>query len=190
MPVGMESSPLSPHLRWIWINLKRFDPQQGYANRYEWRNYLATHDRQRVMRIRRSRYFDAAAFNGEVRAALLITAMGVPMLWMGEEFGERKSETVTQPKKIAWPLLSRDLNQDLFEFHKHLIALRKQSIAPKRQHWILPRKSRQQSAGIRSLAWWGWACGYCGELLRPTFNWYRSVLPSYWEYGENWWVMM
>ncbi len=36
------------------------------------------------------------------------------------------TETVTQPKKIAWPLLSRDLNRDLFEDYKHLIALRKQ----------------------------------------------------------------
>lgn len=60
-----------------------------------------------------------------------MTAMGVPMLWMGEEFGEhkRKSQTVTQPKKIAWPLLARDLNRDLFEFYKQLIALRKQSKA-------------------------------------------------------------
>jgi 1,4-alpha-glucan branching enzyme len=53
------------------------------------------------------------------------------MLWMGEEFGEhkRKSETVTQPKKIAWPLLERDQNRDLFEYYKKLIALRKQNPA-------------------------------------------------------------
>lgn len=110
------------------------DPkQQGYATATNVVNYLATHDRQRVMRELGDRgIFDAAAFQrAKLGAALLITAMGVPMLWMGEEFGEhkRKSETVTQPKKIAWPLLSRDLNQDLFEFYKHLIALRKQSIA-------------------------------------------------------------
>lgn len=50
------------------------------------------------------------------------------MLWMGEEFGEhkRKSEKVTQPNKIAWPLLERDLNRDLVEYYKKLIALRKQ----------------------------------------------------------------
>ena len=53
------------------------------------------------------------------------------MLWMGEEFGEhkRKSQKVTQPKKIAWPLLEKDLNHDLFEYYKGLIALRKQSPA-------------------------------------------------------------
>jgi 1,4-alpha-glucan branching enzyme len=60
-----------------------------------------------------------------------MTAMGVPMLWMGEEFAEpkRKSETVTQPKKIAWLLLEKPLNRDLFDHYKKLIALRKQNSA-------------------------------------------------------------
>jgi 1,4-alpha-glucan branching enzyme len=53
------------------------------------------------------------------------------MLWMGEEFGEhkRKSKNVTQPKKIAWSLLEKDQNRDLFEHYKKLIALRKQNSA-------------------------------------------------------------
>ncbi len=110
------------------------DPKrQGYGTTTHVVNYLATHDRQHLMRELGDRgIFDEAAFRrAKLGAVLLITAMGVPMLWMGEEFGEhkRKSETVTQPKKIAWPLLSRDLNRDLFEFYKHLIALRKQFIA-------------------------------------------------------------
>jgi len=58
-------------------------------------------------------------------------ARGVPMLWMGEEFGEHKgkSKTVTQPKKNAWKLLEKELNQDLFEHYKKLIGLRKQNPA-------------------------------------------------------------
>lgn len=110
------------------------DPKrQGYGVTTNVVNYLATHDRQHLMRELGDRgIFDAAAFQrAKLGAVLLMTAMGVPMLWMGEEFGEhkRKSETVTQPKKIAWVLLERDLNQSLFESYKHLIALRKQSQA-------------------------------------------------------------
>ncbi len=110
------------------------DPRrQGYEVPTNVINYLSTHDRERVMRELGERgMFDEAAFGrAKLGAVLLMTAMGVPMLWMGEEFGEhkRKSETVTQPKKIAWSLLERDLNGDLFEYYKKLIALRKQNPA-------------------------------------------------------------
>ena len=110
------------------------DPkQQGYAVSTNVVNYLATHDREHLMRELGDRgIFGEAAFGrAKLASVLLITAMGLPMLWMGEEFGEhkRKSETVTQPKKIAWPLLERKLNRDLFEHYKQLIALRKQFIA-------------------------------------------------------------
>ncbi|MCV3212005.1 alpha-amylase family glycosyl hydrolase [Plectonema radiosum NIES-515] len=110
------------------------DPkQQGYATAINVVNYLATHDREHLFRELGDRgIFDEAAFvRAKLGAVLLMTAMGVPMLWMGEEFGEhkRKSKTVTQPKKIAWALLERDENRDLFEYYKKLIALRKQTPA-------------------------------------------------------------
>lgn len=110
------------------------DPRrQGYGGTTNVINYLSTHDRERVFRELGDRgIFDEEAFRrAKLAAVLLMTAMGVPMLWMGQEFGEhkRKSETVTQPKKIAWPLLERDLNRGMFEYYKSLIALRKQNPA-------------------------------------------------------------
>ncbi|MBD2607842.1 alpha amylase C-terminal domain-containing protein [Scytonema hofmannii FACHB-248] len=110
------------------------DPkQQGYATAINVINYLATHDREHIFRELGDRgIFDEAAFvRAKLGAVLLMTAMGIPMLWMGEEFGEhkRKSQTVTQPKKIAWALLERNENRDLFEYYKKLIALRKQTPA-------------------------------------------------------------
>ena len=116
-------------------NLKQvLDPkQQGYATATNVVNYLSTHDRQRTMRELGDRsIFDEAAFiRAKLGAVLLMTAVGVPMLWMGEEFGEhkRKSESVTQPKKIAWPLLEREENKELFAYYQQLIALRKECIA-------------------------------------------------------------
>jgi 1,4-alpha-glucan branching enzyme len=110
------------------------DPkQQGYAKATNVINYLATHDRERLMRELGDRgIFDEAAFRrAKLGAVLLMTAMGIPMIWMGEEFGEhkRKSENVTQPQKIAWPLLDEALNRDLFQHYQSLIELRKQNPA-------------------------------------------------------------
>lgn len=76
--------------------------------------------------------FDTEAFKrAKLAAVLLMTALGIPMLWMGEEFGEyqQKSEDVTKPQKINWSLLSGDQNYNLFEYYQKLIALRKQNLA-------------------------------------------------------------
>ncbi|MBW4596770.1 MAG: alpha amylase C-terminal domain-containing protein [Brasilonema angustatum HA4187-MV1] len=110
------------------------DPRkQGYEASINVINYLASHDREHLLRELGDRgIFDEDAFRrAKLAAALLLTAMGVPMLWMGEEFGEhkRKSETVTQPQKITWSLLEKDQNRDLFEYYKKLIALRKKNSA-------------------------------------------------------------
>ncbi len=110
------------------------DPRrQGYKTATNVINYLATHDRERLFRELGNRgIFDRAAFTrAKLAAVLLMTAMGIPMLWMGEEFGEhkRKSEKVTQPKKIAWPLLEKSENRDLFEYYQKLIVLRKHNSA-------------------------------------------------------------
>lgn len=110
------------------------DPkQQGYKTGRNVINYLSTHDRERTVRELGNRgIFDEAAFTrAKLAAALLMTAKGIPMLWMGEEFGEhkRKSESVTQPKKIAWPLLKNAENHDLWQYYQQLIALRKHNLA-------------------------------------------------------------
>ncbi|MFN6570878.1 alpha-amylase family glycosyl hydrolase [Dendronalium sp. ChiSLP03b] len=127
-----------PHITGEKFELERLkevlDPRkQGYATAINTINYLATHDRQRLLRELGDRgIFDTAAFKrAKLAAVLLITAMGIPMLWMGEEFGEyqAKSESVTQPQPISWSLLAGELNHNLFEYYKKLIALRRQTPA-------------------------------------------------------------
>ena len=54
--------------------------------------------------------FDTAAFKrAKLGATLVITAMGVPMIWMGEEFGEYKHKTL-DPAPLDWRLLDNDPN--------------------------------------------------------------------------------
>ncbi|HEY9651450.1 MAG TPA: alpha-amylase family glycosyl hydrolase [Coleofasciculaceae cyanobacterium] len=110
------------------------DPKrQGYAVSTNVVNYLATHDRERVFRELGDRgIFDQDAFRrAKLGAVLLMTPVGIPMLWMGDEYGEykQKTETTTQPNKITWSLLEGELNRDLWEYYKKLIALRRENPA-------------------------------------------------------------
>lgn len=127
-----------PHITGEQFELERLkeilDPRkQGYATAINTINYLATHDRQRVLReLGECGISDKDAFSrAKLAVVLLMTAMGIPMLWMGEEFGEdqAKSEDVTKPKPISWSLLANPENRDLFEYYQKLIALRQQTPA-------------------------------------------------------------
>lgn len=103
--------------------------RQGYRGTTNVINYLASHDREHVLTELGDRgIFDAAAFQrAKLGAVLLMTALGVPMIWMGDEFGEYKpkTETTTQPNQLQWQLLEQEPNHDLFRFYQSLIQLRK-----------------------------------------------------------------
>jgi 1,4-alpha-glucan branching enzyme len=93
-------------------------------------NYLSNHDHDHLMvQLADHEIFDEAAFKrATLGAAMVMTAMGVPLIWMGEEFGAYKPKTL-DPVKIDWTLLGNDRNRQLFEDYKGLIQLRKQSHA-------------------------------------------------------------
>ncbi|HEY9617279.1 MAG TPA: alpha-amylase family glycosyl hydrolase [Microcoleaceae cyanobacterium] len=100
--------------------------RQGFLGATNVVNYLSNHDHNRIMADLGDRdILDEAAFKRiKLGAVLLMTAMGVPLIWMGQEFGESKYKTI-EPNKIDWTLLGNDLNRGLFEYYKGLIALRK-----------------------------------------------------------------
>ena len=104
--------------------------RQGFMGATNVVNYLTNHDHNHVLAELADRnIFDEEAFRrAKLGAVLLMTAMGVPLIWMGEEFGEYKYKTVDQAK-IEWPLLKNDLNSGLHEYYKGLIALRKNNRA-------------------------------------------------------------
>lgn len=104
--------------------------RQGFLGKTDVVNFCTNHDHNHLMAELGDRnILDEAAFKRvKLGMVLLITAVGVPMLWMGEEFGEYKAKTI-ESAKIDWTLFSSDLNQGLFAYCKGLIALRKNNPA-------------------------------------------------------------
>ncbi|MBD2313425.1 alpha amylase C-terminal domain-containing protein [Desertifilum sp. FACHB-1129] len=104
--------------------------RQGFLGATNVVNYLTNHDHNHVMAELAERdIFDEAAFKrAKLGAAILMTAVGVPLIWMGEEFGEFKHKTIDQAK-IDWTLLQHENNQGLLNYYKGLIDLRKHNHA-------------------------------------------------------------
>lgn len=104
--------------------------RQGFMGATNVVNYLTNHDHDRLMvELGKRDIFDAEAFKrAKLGAVILMTAVGVPMMWMGQAMGEYKPKT-PDPSKIDWTLLENDLNRSLFEYYKGLINLRKNNQA-------------------------------------------------------------
>jgi 1,4-alpha-glucan branching enzyme len=67
---------------------------------------------------------EAAFKRAKFGAVLLVTAVKIPILWMGEEFEECTRETPNQPNKLQWLLLKNQPNHELLAYYKHVILLR------------------------------------------------------------------
>lgn len=116
------------------------DPaKNGYGTGGRLVNFIGNHDFHRILHLlgNDAKVFDEAAFRRvKLGTALLLTAPGIPMLWMGQEFGF-SSEKSLEPRPLDWNLLKNQRNTDLLEFHKRLIrgrrdhdALRADSFQP------------------------------------------------------------
>ncbi|MGF1480038.1 MAG: alpha-amylase family glycosyl hydrolase [Cyanophyceae cyanobacterium] len=104
--------------------------RQGFMGATNVVNYLTNHDHERMMvELGQREILDEAAFKRlKLGAVILMTAVGVPMIWMGQEFGDYH-DLDPEPTKIDWSLLKNDLNRGLFEYYKGLIDLRKHNHA-------------------------------------------------------------
>ena len=100
--------------------------RQGFAGATDVINYLASHDRSELItKLGDRNIFEEAAFKRvKLGATLLMTAVGIPMIWMGSEFGVYKA---AEEDKLDWTLLANDLNRGLFEYIKGLVALRQKN---------------------------------------------------------------
>lgn len=98
--------------------------RKGYESTTSVINYLSTHDGGHIMAALGDRkIFEEEAFKrAKLGAVLLMTALGIPLLWMGSEIGEYSNH---QDTPIDWGFLDNDLNQNLLGYYKGLIHLRK-----------------------------------------------------------------
>jgi 1,4-alpha-glucan branching enzyme len=104
--------------------------RQGFLGATNVVNFLTNHDHNHVLAELGDRQIlgEDAFRRSKLGAVLLMTAVGIPLIWMGEEFGEYKYKTPSQAK-IDWTLLAGELNQGLLAFYKGLIHLRKHNQA-------------------------------------------------------------
>ena len=102
--------------------------QQGYGGTSNVINYITSHDHKYTLAEFGDRnIFGESAFKrAKLGAVLLMTAVGVPLVWMGNEFGEYNPE---EEIKIDWTLLENDHNKNLLDYYRGLIALRRENYA-------------------------------------------------------------
>ncbi len=91
-------------------------------------NYISNHDHNRLMCELDATDFDRdkSFRKAKLAAAVTLTAVGVPMIWMGEEFGETWDKSI-EPRPLHWELLENTSNADLLHHYSGLIYLRKTS---------------------------------------------------------------
>jgi 1,4-alpha-glucan branching enzyme len=99
----------------------------GFSGAFNVVNYIDNHDHNRIMYDLGDigKTFDGPAFRrSKLGAALLMTAPGVPMIWMGQEIGFAAPKSMDWTR-VDWALLNNEGNADLFRYYKGLIHLRK-----------------------------------------------------------------
>lgn len=99
--------------------------RRGFATGTSITNYLSNHDQNRLfLKLGKAGILgDEAYLRAKLGALILMTSVGVPMIWMGEEFGEYAPMS-EDSNKINWTLLETEQNKDLREYYKNLIRLR------------------------------------------------------------------
>jgi len=112
--------------------IKKLNPAtNSYEKAIRTVNFIGNHDYKRPMTMiaEDGKIFDEAAFRRmKLTTALLLTAPGIPMIWMGQEIGFPSDKSL-DPRPINWELLNNANNQNLHAFHRGLINLRKNTPA-------------------------------------------------------------
>ncbi len=97
--------------------------------------YLGNHDQSRLIyELATAGIMDDEAFRRiKLGYAVLFTSVGLPMLWMGDEFGQPGEKSMEQ-RPLEFELLGREPNADLQRYIKGLIWLRKHASALKSEN--------------------------------------------------------
>ena len=105
------------------------DPiKQGFESNTNVINYTTSHDQDHLMAdLGNAQIFDEAAFKrAKLAGVLVMTALGIPMMWMGEEFGVANEKSL-DPAPLDWSLLENENNNGLLQYYQGLIRLRREN---------------------------------------------------------------
>lgn len=112
--------------------LSALDPAtNGYRTGGHCVNYIVSHDHDRLMQQLgdKGNMFDDVAFaRVKLGMGLLATIPGIPMIWMGQEFGAA-SEKSLDPRPLDWSLLKNERNAGLHAHVASLLKLRQETHA-------------------------------------------------------------
>ena len=99
--------------------------QQGFQSSANIVNYATSHDQEHLMvDLGNTQIFGKEAFKRvKLAGVLVMTALGIPMMWMGEEFGIATEKSL-DPSPLNWSLLENSDNKELFDHYQGLIHLR------------------------------------------------------------------
>ncbi len=98
----------------------------GYGTGEHYVNYVVSHDHDRIMHqlAEQNQIYDEAAFRRvKMGISLLATIPGIPMIWMGQEFGF-SSEKSLERRPLDWDLLKNENNAGLLKHVQGLLHLR------------------------------------------------------------------
>lgn len=93
-------------------------------------NYLGSHDLGHTLRHLLDAGLDEAAglYRLQLGFIILLTSPGLPMIWMGDEFGAMDPAT-TDPHPLPWALMDDPRRREVHGVVKTLLHLRKESAA-------------------------------------------------------------
>ncbi len=107
--------------------INALDPaKNGYRTGAHCVNYIVSHDHDRLMQQLGDKghmFGDLAFARVKLGLGILATIPGVPMIWMGQEFGAA-SEKSLDPRPLDWSLLKNAQNAGLRDHVKGLLKLR------------------------------------------------------------------
>jgi 1,4-alpha-glucan branching enzyme len=112
--------------------LTALDPaKNGYRTGGHCVNYIVSHDHDRLMQQLgdKGNMFDDVAFaRVKLGMGLLATIPGIPMIWMGQEFGAANEKSL-DPRPLDWSLLQHERNAGLHAHVTSLLKLRRETHA-------------------------------------------------------------
>ncbi|MBN1155040.1 T9SS type A sorting domain-containing protein [candidate division KSB1 bacterium] len=113
----------------IFSDIKRIIGLDGYLQYTGPVNYTVSHDERRVIYELRNTGTDYAVQRTKMGSSILMTSVGLPMIFNGQEFAQNSSNRDANgnpiPEPLTWYNLNQDWGQDIFNHYKRLTWLRR-----------------------------------------------------------------